>query len=118
MIQFLNSKKENLIALEVSGKVSKEDVEKIHPLIHDITIKNKKVDFYLELQDFHGYEIGGFWADIKIDSAHISDYGRMAIVGEKKWQELVTQASDLFTGSEVKYFDFKDIELAKAWIRL
>ena len=118
MIHILNSEKDNLIAAKISDKISKEEVQKVHSLIHKIINKNKKVDFYFELDDFHGYDLEGLWADLKVDAAHLSDYGNMAIVGEEKWQEWAVKASDLFTGSEVKYFDLDDKEAAKKWIGL
>jgi len=118
MVQFLNFEKTNLIAAFLEGKISKEDVEKIHLLIHKILKTNNKVDFYFEMHDFHGYDLQGLWADLKVDASHLSDYGRMAFVGEKKWQEWATKATDFFTGLEVKYFDLKDKEQAKQWINL
>lgn len=116
MIQLLNSEKVNLISAKISGKISKDEVEKIHSEIHEILKQNSKIDFYFILEDFDGYTLKGFWEDLKVDSAHISDYGKMALVGEKKWQERAAKATDFFTSSEVKYFDLKDKELAKTWI--
>tara|TARA_R110000764_G_scaffold51464_1_gene112547 strand:- start:382 stop:801 length:420 start_codon:yes stop_codon:yes gene_type:complete len=116
MIHIIESEKDNLISAKISGTISKADVEKIHQLIHKIIENGKKADFYFEMEDFEGYTLKGFWQDIKVDSAHISDYGKMAFVGEKKWQEWAAKATDFFTSSEVKYFDLKDKELAKTWI--
>jgi hypothetical protein len=117
MVQLLNSDKANLISAKLSDKVSKEDVEKIHKHIHGILKTNQKVDFYFEMEDFDGYTLKGFWEDIKTDAAHISDYGKMAFVGEKNWQEWAAKATDFFTSSEVKYFELKDKEQAKIWIK-
>ncbi|MBA6316856.1 SpoIIAA family protein [Cellulophaga baltica] len=116
MIQLINSEKDNLISAKLSDKISKKDVEKIHSLIHNILENHKKVDFYFEMEDFEGYTLKGFWEDIKVDSAHISDYGKMAFVGEKKWQEWVAKATAFFTSSEVKYFDLEEKEKAMLWI--
>lgn len=116
MVQILNSEKDNLISAIIRGNISKSDVEKIHSLIHNIIEKGKKVDFYFEMEDFTGYTLKGLWEDIKVDSAHISDYGKMAFVGEKKLQEFAAKFTDFFTSSEVRYFDLKDKELAKNWI--
>ena len=118
MIHFLNAEKDKQIAAKISGKITKEEVQKVHPLIHEIINKNKKADFYFELHDFHGYELEGLWADLKVDAAHLSDYGNMAIVGEKKRQEWAVKANDLFTASEVKYFGLNEKESAKNWIGL
>ena len=117
MIQILNTEKDNLISAKISGTISKADVEKIHQLIHKIIENGKKADFYFEMEDFEGYTLKGFWEDIKVDSAHISDYGKMAFVGEKKWQEWVAKATDFFTSSEVKYFKIENRTQAMVWIK-
>ncbi|MDT0690901.1 STAS/SEC14 domain-containing protein [Salegentibacter sp. F188] len=118
MINLINSNKKDLVAVEVSGEVSKEEVESLHPLIEEITAKNNKVDFYFELHGFYGYDLEGLWADLKIDAAHISDYGNRAIVGDKKWQEKTTKVLNFFSGSQIKYFDINEKDTAKAWIGL
>ena len=116
MIHITKTEKSNLISATINGKISKEDIEKIHPLIHNIVENGDKVDFFFELVDFEGYDLKGIWADLKVDAAHISDYGKMAIVGEKEWQQWAARATDVFTNSEVKYFDLTEKEEAKRWI--
>jgi|TARA_R100000935_G_scaffold26814_1_gene46874 SpoIIAA-like len=116
MIQFIETKKENLIAAKLSGKLNEENLKTVHERIHRIIDSGHKVNFYFEMEDFEGYTLKGFWEDIKTDAAHIDDYGKMAFVGEKKWQEWAAKATDFFTSSEVKYFDLKDKEQAKIWI--
>ena len=117
MILINKPEKDNLISATISGKISKSDVEKIHPLIHKIIEKGNKVNFYFEMKDFEGYTLKGLWEDIKVDSAHISDYGKMAFVGENKWQEWAAKTTDVFTSSEVKFFRLEDKEQAKIWIQ-
>lgn len=116
MIRIQNVEKNNLISATISGKISKEDIEKIHPLIHNIIKNGDKVDFFFELVNFKGFDLKGFWEDLKVDAIHISDYGKMAIVGEKEWQQWSARATDVFTNSEVKYFDLTEKEEAKRWI--
>ena len=43
MTQLLNIEKENVIAAKIKGKITKRDIEKIHPLIHNIIGKYHKV---------------------------------------------------------------------------
>ncbi|APY00912.1 SpoIIAA family protein [Lacinutrix venerupis] len=116
MIQILNSEKSNLISAKLSGKISKADVENIHSRIHNILENYDKVEFYFEMENFDGYTIKGFWEDIKTDASHLSDYGKMAFVGENKWQEWVAKATDFFTSSDVKFFDLENKKNAKLWI--
>src|SRR5680860_907978 len=116
MLRIIELTNELLIAAKSEGKVSKEDIEKIHPLIHKILKTHNKVDFYIEMHDFHGYDLQGLLGDLKVDAPHLSDYGKMAFVGEKKWQEWAAKATDFFTGTEVRYFTLDDKETAKKWI--
>ena len=116
MVQIINLEQEHLIAAKISGKLTEKDMEKMHPLIHNIIEKGHKVDFYFEMEDFEGYTLKGFWEDLKIDSAHLGDYGKMAFVGNKKWQEWDAKATDFFIKSEVKFFDIKNKEQAMTWV--
>jgi len=116
MIHIIKTEKSNLISATINGKITMEDIEKIHPLIHDIVKNGNKVDFFFELINFKGYDLKGLWADLKVDSAHISDYGKMAFVGEKEWQQWAAEATDFFTSSEVKYFNLTEKKEAKRWI--
>lgn len=118
MIENLNSNKNNIIAIQINGEIVKEEVEKLHERIHEITEKDNKVDFYVELNEFHGYSLDALWEGLKMDAAHINDYRNIAIVGEKRWHEWAAKATELFAGSEVKYFDLNDKEAAKNWIGL
>ena len=116
MIQILNSENEQVIAVKIKGDISKKDVQKIHPIIHNITNKGMKVRWYFELEDFTGYDLKGLWEDLKVDAAHFNEYGKMAMVGDKKWQKLAAEATVFFTSSEVRFFEQNQKEQAKQWI--
>ena len=106
MLQIINLEQEHLIAAKISGKLTEKDMEKIHPLIHNIIEKGHKVDFYFEMEDFEGYTLKGFWEDLKIDSAHLGDYGKRA-----------AKATDFFIKSEVKFFDISEEQQAQKRIK-
>ncbi|AVR46559.1 STAS/SEC14 domain-containing protein [Christiangramia fulva] len=116
MIQILNSGNEQVIAVKITGTINEKDVQKIHPLIHNIRNKGLKVRWYLELENFTGYTLSGLWEDLKVDAAHSKEYGKMVMVGDKKWQELATGATEFFTSSEVRFFEPRLKEQAKQWI--
>ncbi|MGY8914825.1 MAG: STAS/SEC14 domain-containing protein, partial [Flavobacteriales bacterium] len=51
------------------------------------------------------------------DTAHAKDYEKIAMVGDKKWQEWIAQFMKPFTNADIRYFDLKDKETAKQWIK-
>ena len=117
MLQILELTNKNLIATEASGKLTAKDIEKIHPLIHAILDRGMKVRWYFEMKDFDGWDVKGFWEDLKMDAAHAKDYEKIAMVGDKKWQNWITKFMKPFTNAEIKFFDLKDKETAKQWIK-
>ena len=117
MLQILELTNKNLIATEASGKLTAKDIEKIHPLIHAILDRGMKVRWYFEMKDFDGWDVKGFWEDLKMDAAHAKDYEKIAMVGNKKWQNWITKFMKPFTNAEIKFFDLKDKETAKQWIK-
>tara|TARA_R110002167_G_scaffold267264_1_gene473910 strand:- start:2334 stop:2693 length:360 start_codon:yes stop_codon:yes gene_type:complete len=116
MLQIIELTNDNVIASKASGKLRKEDIEKIHPLIHAILDKGMKVRWYFEMDNFTGWDLPGLWEDLKMDTAHARDYEKIAMVGDKKWQGWITPFMKPFTNANIKYFDVSQKEEAKEWI--
>ena len=45
-----------------------------------------------------------------------TDYEKIAMVGDKKWQNWITQFMKPFTNADIKYFNIDQKEDAKNWI--
>lgn len=118
MLQILDIKKENVITTIAIGKLHQKDIEKVHPIIHTILDKGLKIRWYFEMQDFEGWNINGFWEDLKIDAAHEKEYEKIAIVGKEQWHDWVARFMKPFTNAEIKYFDIKKKSNAQKWIEI
>ena len=116
MLQVLDFTQDNVLATRAVGTVTEEDYEKIKPVIRNITERGEKIRWYYELQNDEAWEPGAVWEDLKVDLKHTSDYEKVAVVGEKKWQEAITKAYSPFTKAEVQYFSLADKEQAQEWI--
>lgn len=116
MLQVLGFTKDNLIATKAEGNLSEKDIQKIHPLIHNIISKGEKVRWYFEMGKFTGYELQAFWEDAKMDLSHASDYEKIAMVGEQKWQDWITQFMKPFTQADIQYFNLSNKYKAQVWI--
>lgn len=116
MIQQIDLKNKQVIGVKVTGKVTKDDIETLNPLIDAITKAGMKVWWYFELEDFTCYSPDGFWADLKTDIAHFHDYGKIAIVDSKHWQKILAEVTDLVMKSKVRYFEPEEKNQARMWI--
>lgn len=106
----------NVLEVRVSGKLTKEFYEAFVPAVDALVAGGKKVRILFEMRDFHGWTAGAMWADTKFALQHWNDIERLALVGEKKWQQGMAVFCKPFTKAKIEYFDVADRAKAKAWV--
>ncbi|WP_324262274.1 STAS/SEC14 domain-containing protein [Altererythrobacter sp. H2] len=67
--------------------------------------------------DFTGWDPGGIWRDLKFDAKHKDSFGRIAIVGDRKWEEWGTKVSDPHFRAKMKFFEPLERDAAESWAR-
>ena len=115
-IQLNESIGTNLLIVHASGKLTKADYLHLSPEIERLVQQQGKVRLLFEMTDFHGWEVGAAWEDLKIGLGHFSDIERIALVGEKKWQHSMATFAKPFTKAEVRYFEHADAVDARRWV--
>ena len=115
-IAIKRSKKNIFIEVTMLGKLKHEDYQLFVPMI-DKALKNAKgleVDLLVDMRGFKGWELLAAWNDMKFGVKHRNVFDKMAIVGNKKWEEnSVAMMSHLMKGKS-KFF--KDRDKALAWL--
>ncbi|GIW97660.1 MAG: hypothetical protein KatS3mg111_0993 [Pirellulaceae bacterium] len=106
-----------IIRVELQGKLTKEAYEMFVPLTEERIKQFGKVRMLVVLRDFHGWDAGALWEDIKFDLKHFNHIERLAIVGESKWEKGMAVFCRVFTTAKIKYFDINELEEAEQWIR-
>ncbi len=105
-----------IIEVQLSGKLSKEAYEAFVPATEAKIHEFGKVRMLVVLRDFHGWNAGALWEDLKFDLKHHSHIERLAIVGESKWEKGMSAFCKPFTAAKIQYFDIADLEAARQWI--
>jgi hypothetical protein len=103
-----------LLEVRVSGKLSHDDYQHFVPEFERLVQQHGKIRVLFEMTDFHGWEAGALWDDIKFDLKHFSDIERLAMVGEKRWEKGMSVFCRPFTTATIRFFD--DVEQARAWL--
>jgi hypothetical protein len=75
-----------------------------------------KVRLFIQLEDFHGWDLHAAWDDFKFSLKHYSDFDRIAMVGERKWEEWIASFCKPLTKAKVKYFDRSEVYAAWKWL--
>jgi hypothetical protein len=105
-----------MLEVRVSGKLTKDAYEKLVPVV-DAQIKEfGNLRILMIMEDFHGWTMGALWEDTKFDLKHWRDIERLAIVGDKKWEEGMAVFCKPFTTAKIKYFDHTKLDDARKWV--
>ena len=106
-----------ILTVKMSGKLTKEDYMHFEPEVERLIEKHDTIRVLCEMHDFHGWKMGALWEDMKFDIKHFADIERLALVGERKWQEGMAIFCKPFTGATIRYFDQNELDQAGEWIR-
>ncbi|QDS90785.1 hypothetical protein EC9_50010 [Rosistilla ulvae] len=104
------------LEVKVSDKLSKEDYEHFEPAVERLIESAGKIKILLVMHDFHGWDMGAVWEDIKFATKHCRDIEKIAMVGETQWEKWMSAICKPFTMSTIKYFDAGQEQEARQWL--
>ena len=107
---------DKFLEFHLRGRLSRADFEKFAPETERLIRESVEIRLLVTLHDFHGWDAGALWADIKWDVKHFNHIERLAIVGEKSWHKWMTGFCKPFTTAEIRYFTFDQLDEAHVWL--
>ena len=115
-LEFKADPESRSLEIRATEKLTKEDYKRFAPESEQLIQQSGKIDCLFVMHDFHGWEIGALWEDVKFDIRHFNDIERLAIVGEKKWQKWMTDFCRPFTSADIRYYELSQEDEARAWL--
>jgi len=105
---------EVFLAITAVGKLTHADYQIITPLIDGAlgAVKEPKVKMLMDASELDGWELRAAWDDLKLGLKHGSDFQKIAIFGNQRWQDLAAKLGSWFLSGEVRSFDDRDTALA------
>ena len=105
-----------ILVADLSGKLTAEDYKRFVPIVERMIEEHGKVRILCPMHDFHGWDLGALWEDIKFDFKHFADIERLALVGHGKWQTGMAVFCKPFTTAKVRHFKEHELREAEEWI--
>ncbi len=105
-----------VLDIRVTGKLVHQDYERFVPDLDRLVKRHGKIRLLFDMVEFHGWELQAAWDDLKLGIKHFSDIERIAMVGDKKWQEWMAVFCRPFTRAKVRYFEKNNIDEARNWL--
>lgn len=117
MIEILKESSGRIVGFSMSGKLHDEDYKTFVPQMESVTEREGKIRLLAHFHDFHGWDLHAAWDDMAFGVKHYHDVEKIALVGDRKWEEWMAKVCKPFTRAAVKYFDAAEMEKAWAWLR-
>ncbi|MCP3849065.1 MAG: STAS/SEC14 domain-containing protein [Gammaproteobacteria bacterium] len=104
------------MTMKAVGKLTHDDYKIITPMIDSAlsSVKEAKVHMLIDGTEMEGWEARAAWDDFKLGVKHGKEFKKIAIYGNKSWQEIAAKVGSWFVSGEVRYFDHCDDALQ--WI--
>ncbi len=117
MIETIETGSPKLVGFKLSGKLHDEDYKSFVPKMEAVVAAEGKVRLLAQFEDFHGWDLHAAWDDFKFGLKHYSAFERIAMVGNRKWEQWMAAFCKPFTKAAVKYFDASEVDAAWEWLR-
>jgi hypothetical protein len=108
---------DNVVTVTIWSEITEDDCDLFVPRIQRLIEERGKLRLLVKLLDFNGWSAGVVWDDTKFATTHFNDVVRLAIVGDKSWQEGVAPFCKPFPRAAARYFDMNESDEADAWLR-
>jgi len=117
MLEVLPETHDDLLAVRVSGQLTNEDFDLYRELIRDRMKRYGMARLYYEMAGLSWVKPTVALENGLFDLVHGREYGRVAMVGEKLWQELAARLISPVKKKGVRFFDISEREQAMQWVR-
>src|SRR5713101_6661912 len=107
MIEKIPIDSSKVFGFKLRGKLHDEDYKTFIPLVDGAIAKADKARILAQFHDFKGWDLHAMWDDIKFSTTHCTKIDRIALVGERKWEEWMAKVCKPFTLAKIRYFDAK-----------
>jgi len=79
-----------------------------------IEVALPKIKAIVDITEMQGSGLRAAWDDFKLGLKHGSEFEKIALYGNKNWQDIAANIGSWFVSGEMKYFD--DYQQTLAWL--
>ena len=108
---------EGVLTIKFTGKLRQPELAAVQKSTGEFVQRHGKVRVLAVAENFQGWEKGGDWGDLSLQMEVDPHIEKMAIVGEKKWEELaLIFAAKGLRDFPIEYFQPAELNRARAWL--
>ncbi|WP_115718233.1 SpoIIAA family protein [Gallaecimonas mangrovi] len=104
------------LILRAQGTLTHRDYEVITPLLEKALsgVETPHINALVDMTLLRGWELHAAWDDFQLGLKHGQAFDKIALVGNKVWQQLAAKVGDWFISGNIQYFE--DETEALGWL--
>jgi hypothetical protein len=98
---------EIFFTMKIQGRLTHSDYEHITPMLETALkgIDQPHIYILVDATELEGWELRAAWDDLKLGFHHGNEFAKIALFGNKKWQEYAAKVGSWFISGDAKYFE-------------
>ncbi len=117
MIEILDMDAPDVIGVRISGKIDKDDIERVIAAARAKFDVAEKLGVYVEMAHFDGISFEALLADLKFAFPNLGRFSKKAVVSDQGWAETASIIGNrLFPHVEIRHFSPDRAGEARDWI--
>ena len=116
MLEILPQTHDDKLAVQIRGELTVADFDAYRNLLRELMQQYEEVHLYYEMLGVKWVQPMAAIENVLFDVVHGLDYGRVAMVGEKLWQEWAAKLISPIKKYGVRYYDLEEKDLAMRWV--
>jgi SpoIIAA-like len=116
MIERLPRSTDSTLGFKVGGHVGPGDYAILVPAVEAAVAAHDEIGLLLDLADFESERASAWGADFRFGQEFRKNIARLAIVGDKRWEEWLAKLASPFYAREARYFHTDAIDDAWSWL--
>ncbi len=117
MYRVLDESSGRAVGIKVQDTLTKDDYEVLIPYFENLIHECGALSLLCEMSEFGRMELDAFWEDFKCNMNHLSDFTRIAILGDQRCLDWSTTKANSLLNTELRYFTLEHRSKAWEWVK-
>lgn len=117
MFTINKSLRRDILGIEMSGKITKEEYQKLDETIEEFKEGVENLRLLLVIKKFEWESFDAFWKELKMDLKYLKDVKKVALVSDTEWVGKTAETVKALTPNiQVDTFEMSEEENAVKWL--
>jgi SpoIIAA-like len=116
MIEMSTDSSGRTLGVRAIGEITQEDYRSLSQRVETLLEQEQSIGVLIDLEQFAGEARDAWKTDLQFGKAFRRRIGRMAIVGDKRWEQLIAVFADPFYARDSRFFHTSQREAARKWV--